>query len=172
MASQARRDRQLRSRVVGKENDADTVRAYYDHTAMVLKRRRTASIRLDNTGYDTSRARGSSAKLDDIDLALRLEKRVDGLRLHRDVQRRIGVPEKVDLKAVHAPFLHYTIVGDSWPEGTKEVVAALERLGVPVEVTVNKASDELKAAGESTRREVIAAAVRYRKKMDDGSQGQ
>lgn len=55
----------------GPENDSDTMRAYYLHTGIRLKRAGVTSIRLDNTGKDTDRgSRGTSGKRDDVDLEL------------------------------------------------------------------------------------------------------
>jgi hypothetical protein len=57
--------------VEGDESASDTWRRYYQCTALELKRRGITSIRLDNTGKDpTAGARGSSSKIDDVDLEL------------------------------------------------------------------------------------------------------
>ncbi len=150
--------------VEGGENDSDTVRHYYQHTATVLKRHGVASIRLDNTGKDkTAGARGSSAKDDDVDLIWQLKNRDDGLRLHRDAQRRTTAPEHVDLRRVHDPHLQHVLVGASIPAGTKKVAATLDLLGVPADASNRAARKALDNAGESVSNEVLAAAVRYRK---------
>jgi hypothetical protein len=55
----------------GPENDSDTIRAYYLHTGIRLKRRGITVIRTDNTGKDINAgARGSSGKRDDLDVEL------------------------------------------------------------------------------------------------------
>ena len=55
--------------VGGPENDSDTWRAFYDHTALMLKARGMSVLRMDNTGHqDASRSRGSSSKRDDVDV--------------------------------------------------------------------------------------------------------
>lgn len=53
----------------GKENDTDTVRAFYQHAGLYMKQNQIAYLRLDNEGYEGGRARGASGKKDDIDYA-------------------------------------------------------------------------------------------------------
>ena len=50
----------------GEENSNDTIRKLYNLTSAELKRRGLTVIRTDNTGHDKSRARGASAKRDDV----------------------------------------------------------------------------------------------------------
>ena len=55
--------------VSGPENDADTWRSFYMHTAMMLKARGLTVLRMDNIGHqDKTRSRGSSSKRDDVDV--------------------------------------------------------------------------------------------------------
>lgn len=57
--------------ISGEENSSDTMRAYYLHTGIKLKRCGFTSLRLDNTGKDAARgSRGTSGKRDDVDLEL------------------------------------------------------------------------------------------------------
>jgi hypothetical protein len=59
--------------ISGKENDSDTWHAWYRHTGLPLKSAGCAVIRLDHAGKDDERGqRGSSAKVSDVDLVLRL----------------------------------------------------------------------------------------------------
>lgn len=51
---------------VGAENDNDTIRALYNAVGLELKRRGLTVIRTDNTGHEGTRARGASAKGDDV----------------------------------------------------------------------------------------------------------
>jgi hypothetical protein len=160
--------------VEGKENDADTVRAYYIHTAAALKRHRAASLRLDNVGHDTTHARGTTAKIDDVDIAWGLAKRDGGLRLKLHVQRRKSAQDTIDLKLVNDPHLRYVVVGDSWPTGTQECSAMLDRLGVPLDTTNKQAREMIKAASETAASETLSAALRFRKSADydgDGTSG-
>jgi hypothetical protein len=57
----------------GPENDNDTLRALYSNTAVWLKARGITVLRTDNTGWDTGRERGASAKRDDVGYSLLLE---------------------------------------------------------------------------------------------------
>jgi AAA domain len=74
------------ARVVnGGENDADTFRDFFVYTGMRLKRAGISLARLDHEGHEAGRARGSSAKADDVDVVWRLQATDDGLAL---VKRR------------------------------------------------------------------------------------
>lgn len=50
----------------GDENSNDTIRRLYLHTVAELKRRGITTFRTDNTGHEGDRARGASAKRDDV----------------------------------------------------------------------------------------------------------
>lgn len=55
----------------GEENKSDTMRAFYLHAGIELKRRGLTVLRLDNTGKDTTKgSRGTSSKKDDVDVEL------------------------------------------------------------------------------------------------------
>lgn len=55
----------------GEENKSDTLRAFYAHAGIELKRRGLTVLRLDNTGKDTTKgSRGTSSKKDDVDVEL------------------------------------------------------------------------------------------------------
>jgi hypothetical protein len=152
--------------VSGPEDKADTVRAYYQHAGIVLKRHRVCSIRLDNSGKDESAgARGSSAKGDDVDLIWRLKATEGGLQLRREAQRANVVPDHVNLRRVDTPNLHHVLVDDAWPAGTMAAAKALDRLGIPRGASVRQARQALKDAGEPCASDVLAAAVRYRKRL-------
>jgi AAA domain len=152
--------------VAGKENESDTLRDYYRHTAVVLKNHGVASIRLDNTGKDTTAgARGSSAKDDDVDLIWQLKPRDGGLRLHRDAQRRTSAPEHVDLRRIQEPCLQHVLIAASSPAGTKELAGTLDRLDIPADASNRAARQVLNDAGEKASNELLAAALRYRKNV-------
>jgi hypothetical protein len=75
----------------GPEDKGDTMRAYYRHTAAMLRRRGITVLRTDNTGKDESRgARGSRAKQDDVDIEWSLRRTSSGLTL-RPTKNRTGV---------------------------------------------------------------------------------
>ena len=59
--------------VQGEENNADTYRAFYWHTGRRLKAAGIALLRLDHQGKDANLGqRGSSAKVDDVDVVFKL----------------------------------------------------------------------------------------------------
>lgn len=156
------------SRVIGgEENAADTFANYWRHTGAPLKAAGVAVLRLDHSGHsDPSRARGSSAKAADVDLAWIIEPTDDGIRLRRTHQRIGWAPEKVTLTRSEDPLRHVLVAG-GWPAGTAEVARLLDDLGVGVDASRRAAQAALKAAGESRRNDVVGAAVKYRRTRDE-----
>ena len=148
--------------VTGKENEADTIRAFYNFTGIRLKRRGVTWARLDHAGYDQSHQRGSTAKGDDVDVIWRLTKSQTGIILHRDAARMPWVPERVVFDQTDDP-LTYVRSNNDWPEGTGEVANLLNRLKVPIDASTRTAQTALKTVGEGRRRAVVGAALRWRK---------
>jgi KaiC/GvpD/RAD55 family RecA-like ATPase len=149
--------------VAGEENSADTIRAFYRHTGLMLKQRGVTYVRLDHQGKDAARGqRGTSSKGDDVDVVWHLTRSDKGIRLHRDVARMNWVPEDVHLTQLDEPLRFVHTVG-SWPAGTKETADLLDQLGVPEDHGYRLAASALKEASEPRRAEVIRAAVRYRR---------
>lgn len=149
----------------GEENSSDTIRAFYRHTLAPLKAVGAATLRLDHTGHgDTGRARGSSGKLDDVDVAWLLERRDEGFRL-KATHRRVGwVPETVDLHLGRDP-IEVRLVSGSWPAGTKDAAELLDRLQVPEDASQRTARAALKDAGESLQNSVLRAALKWRREQ-------
>lgn len=149
--------------VAGEENSADTFRSFYAHTGIELKRRGVTWARLDHAGKDPGRGqRGSSSKGDDVDVVWKLTRTENGVQLRRDVARMSWVPEKVTFAMAEDPLRFVAIEGD-WPAGTRETAAALDALGVPLDVTTRGGSEALREAGEGRRRAVIVAALKWRR---------
>lgn len=149
--------------VEGDENSADTIRAFYRHTGLLLKQRGVTWARLDHSGKDTTRGqRGSSAKGDDVDVVWHLTRTDDGIRLHRDAARMNWVREDIYLTQRDDP-LRFVGVAESWPAGTAEVAELLDKLSVPIDAGYRRAADALKAAGEGRRAEVVRAAAKHRR---------
>jgi RecA-family ATPase len=85
--------------VDGKENDADTLRAFYRFTGRILKAAGIALWRLDHQGKEEARGqRGSSSKDDDVDVVFRLT-RLDAktLKLTCTHKRVPWVPHEVTI---------------------------------------------------------------------------
>ena len=160
--------------VAGKEDEADTIRAFYNLTGIRLKRRGVTWVRLDHEGKDVTRGqRGTSAKGDDVDLIWRLTKSQSGVVLHRDASRMPWVPERAVFDQRSDP-LTYVRSSNDWPIGTGELANILDRLKVPDGATVKAARAALKSIDESRRTELVAAALRWRKSragQDDAVSG-
>ncbi|NLG67123.1 MAG: AAA family ATPase [Actinobacteria bacterium] len=155
--------------VAGEENSSDTFRAFYAHTGIKLKRRGCTWTRLDHGGKDPTRGqRGSSGKGDDVDLVWRLARTQDGVTLHRDAARMAWVPERVSFHLEQDP-LRYTRIERDWPTGTMEVADTLDRLGVPLQAKARAAQAALKEAGEGRRKQVVVAALRWRRQQQENT---
>lgn len=153
------------SRVIsGKENDADTVLAFYRHTGRPLKELGCTVVRIDHAGKDVDRGqRGTSAKNDDVDLVWDLRPREGGLSLTAKKRRQSWIPERLDIVRSEEPLRHeLAVTGAVWPAGTQACAETLDRLGAALDITLNAAQKLLREHGAGARREVVAAARRYR----------
>jgi AAA domain len=163
------------SRVVaGEENSADTYRNFYRHALVPLKAARRTVVRLDHRGNDpaVTRARGSSAKADDIDVAWQLGQSPGPngeayvtLKLER--QRGNAHPDMIRVLRDINPRLRH----DAKPapltlteqQGIANCIDAMKRLGLPPDMGARKARTALRDSGYKVRNEVVAAAVKQRK---------
>jgi hypothetical protein len=154
------------SRVLsGEENSADTLRSLYLHTGLPLKAQGINVWRQDHAGKDLRRGqRGTSAKADDVDLVWELSARDNGFRLKATHRRQSWVPEVVDLVRLDDPLRFERAAEISWPPGTREAAALLDQLKIPLGVTVRDAQAKLRSQGKGLRRDVIGAAVRWRRR--------
>ncbi len=155
--------------VAGDENSADTVRAFYRWTGLVLKQRGITWARLDHAGKDAARGqRGSSAKGDDVDIVWRLARTDTGLELQRDAARMTWVPERSVFHMSTDP-LRFVPVAMDWPHGTREVADLLDTLTVDLTHGERPAGKALRDAGHKHAQNVIRAAVKYRRqRASDG----
>jgi hypothetical protein len=153
--------------IAGDENSADTLRGYYRHTGLGLKQRGVTSVRLDHSGKDPQRGqRGTSAKGDDVDVVWRLHEVEGGYELRRELSRLTWVPERVSLRKVTEPVLHFERAPRPWPAGTQEAADLLDRLGVSPGASTRAAQAALREADKGRRREVVAAAQRWRQMIE------
>lgn len=155
--------------VEGGENDADTVRAFYRHTAQALKHAGISVLRTDHSGKDLDKGqRGSSAKNDDVDVVWKLLRTEAGVRLTRTHSRVPWVPDVVEIARTERPdgsTFYCVLEGEpSYPAGTKEVVTRLDALDVPVNASANQAVKALIAADQGARRQLVVAAQAFRKR--------
>lgn len=150
--------------VQGDENDADTLRAFARHTGLALKAAGRTVLRTDHAGKDVEKGqRGTSAKNDDVDVVWRLVRMEGALSLKRTHSRVQWVPDQLILRIEEDPLRH-VITDEGYPAGTAECAAKLDALGLPVEVSTRQAQAALKAAGFGSRRQVVVAAVKARKR--------
>ena len=155
--------------VVGEEDKNDTYRAFYRATGIALKSAGIAYHRLDHAGKDLERGqRGASAKNDDVDVVQKLTK-LDGgaMRLEATHRRMNWVPERIDLAQIEdelAGTMSHVIAEDIlMPEGVGQIIAVLDRLDAPVDISFRAARELLKGAGEKVRNAILAKAVKHRK---------
>lgn len=162
--------------VTGEESDADTVRDYYRHTGLMLKRAGVTSVRLDNSGKEVDRgARGSSAKGDDVDIILQLRKSSEtlagvGLTVLTEAQRTNFLPAATQLLRAtddNGILAHRLTISSApqWPAGVVELAAALDRIGVPLDATRSAARVAMRAATPPVKADtaVIGPALIWRR---------
>lgn len=152
----------------GDENDADAVRDYFRHTGSRLKQAGITAVRLDHAGKDPERGqRGSSAKNDDVDVVWQITRTDDGQVWKATHRRMSWVPESVPIvvAANESGVSTFATTGTTWPAGTKDCAAEMDRLGLPSDVSTRTATTVLRSSGISMSNNTIRAAVRYRREM-------
>jgi hypothetical protein len=157
--------------VAGEENSADTYQNLYSHAGMPLKAANRTVVRLDHQGYEQARARGSSAKHDDVDAIWQLTATpgADGIwyvQLKLERQRSTAHPLTVQLVRDPNPYLRHLLRSESLFTETDRIgqcITALQQLRIPVDTGARKARIALRQAGHKYSNIVIAAAVRERK---------
>ena len=105
--------------VEGDENSSKVAQEFYDFSGRELKRRNIAYLRIDHVGKDASRgARGSSAKVDDLDLIWTMSKsKEEGVFILKNDKAR--VPIKTSELAIERridPLRHLVRSGIRWDE--------------------------------------------------------
>jgi hypothetical protein len=153
--------------VTGDENDADTYRSLYARTGRQLKAQGIALVRLDHAGKDETKGqRGSSGKNDDVDVVLSLT-RVEGGALARATHRRMEwYPQQTSLVREEnylEGWVRWGLAKDPLlvPAGTKDLADVMAEMDCPV-LSLRKTETWLKEHGVRRRRQVVAAAIRYR----------
>jgi RecA-family ATPase len=152
--------------VQGGENDADTYRGFYWYTGRRLKTAGIALLRLDHQGKDSALGqRGSSAKVDDVDIVFKLTQ-VDTktLKLTRTHTRVPWVPSEVTIVREESPILRHVWADDFVPAGTRDAMLALDELGVPLDASAETALTSLRRSGRGQRKAVVLAALKARRR--------
>lgn len=152
------------SRVIsGDENSSDTYINFYRFTGAPLKAAGISMCRLDHEGHEGGRSRGSSAKADDVDIVWQLVPTDDGVSFLKKASRINWVPDKLVVRKSDEP-LAYSRANGSWPDGTKEKAAELDRLDAPTDISRRNAAIMLKDAGITVGKTIVLnAAIKYRK---------
>lgn len=151
----------------GEENSADTMRMYYLCTGMHLKRTGYTSLRLDNTGKDTTRgSRGTSGKRDDVDLELVMlqadEDDPDRFEIKVNKSRLSDIPNIMIERFVdRAGMLRFSTSSDPFRNSINEAQDEMDRLGLDLNTPLIEARNALQHRhfGERTLR----VAVRERR---------
>lgn len=159
--------------VDGEENSNDTWQDLYRHTLAPLKKRHCTVLRLDHCGVDSTKARGGSAKRDDVDVEWRLE--VTGgkagehaVTLRCAKQRQPHYPGHVSLTRTTSPLAHTMTATalDGADSGIDQVAACmdtLDALGVPATAGRERAREALRGIGWRGSNDTLGEAVRLRK---------
>lgn len=158
--------------VAGEENNADTVRAFYRLTASALKREGIACLRTDHAGKNLEKGqRGTSAKNDDVDVVWQLSRQQGGVKLNRTHSRVPWVPQHLDIAQQQhddGRITYQLTTNRTYPDGTAEVAALLDQLGLAVDVSARTAITTLREAGHKARNDRVRAAVQMRRqRLDD-----
>jgi hypothetical protein len=155
----------------GAENDSDTMRAYYRHTGLMLKRRGLTVIRADNTGKDAEKgARGTSGKRDDVDVELILTvdpEKPERLRIRPGKVRFPGVRSVIVNRVTDDDgYLSYSTAGDPFRVLVADALTLLDQLSIPTEAGERKAAETIKGSGHKVSRAALRTAIKERRASD------
>jgi hypothetical protein len=104
--------------VEGDENSSKVAQDFYEHAGRELKRKRIAYLRIDHIGKDASRgARGSSAKIDDLDLIWTMAKTKEAnVFILKNQKARVPISQQeILIERTLSPLKHTSKSGASWP---------------------------------------------------------
>ena len=153
--------------VQGEENSADTVRTFYRLTASALKREGIACLRTDHAGKNLEKGqRGTSAKNDDVDVVWQLSRQQGGVKMTRTHSRVPWVPQQLDIAQQQHDDgrITYQLTTDrTYPDGTADIAALLDQLGLAIDVSARQAITALRDAGHKARNDRVRAAVQMRR---------
>lgn len=131
--------------VSGDENDADTVRRFFQHTGRLLKANGIAWLRIDHAGKVVDRGqRGSSGKNDDVDVVWRLDRVDGGAILELTHTRVFWMPPQIHLAVKEdtetAEIVHIRANGPGWAAGVHAKAAEWVELDIPLEASRRQAT--------------------------------
>lgn len=152
--------------ISGNENDADPYQELFRYTETMLKRRGVTLARLDHLGKDTSKgARGSSAKVDGLDVVWQMEQVIQGtMQFKRTKGRQVWVGEHTTIHRVDdAGTVYHTTETEPVSQKIVDLVALLDGLKIDPTTGANAVQKILKAAGIGKKRIDLLAALKFRK---------
>ena len=152
--------------VEGEENSADTIRAFYRHTAQPLKAAGISVLRTDHAGKDTDKGqRGTSAKNDDVDIVYKLTRNNTGVTLQRTHSRITWAPDNIPITYTEQDNGTVTVTitpRRTYPDGTQQLVDLINELDIPENTSARQIERQLREAGHKYRSTLIRAAVQMR----------
>ena len=122
--------------VEGDENSSRVAQDFYDYAGRELKRRRIAYLRIDHIGKDASRgARGSSAKVDDLDLIWTLSRtKEENVFVLKNQKARVPVSQnEYAIERCIEPLRHQIRSGIPW----SSLIAAASKHEKAIELIAN-----------------------------------
>lgn len=152
--------------VEGPENEADTLRAFYRWTGLALKSMGVTYVRADHAGKDTAKGqRGTSAKNDDVDVVWKFTKRsATGVLLEATHRRMSWIPEKVEIELREtAQGLRHQVLGGETPQAAIELADELDRLRVPVDMSIAQVRGVLKENNVKAANDTLRLAMKHRR---------
>jgi Bifunctional DNA primase/polymerase, N-terminal/AAA domain len=153
--------------VSGDENDADTVRRFYQHTGRLLKAHGIAWLRIDHAGKAKDRGqRGSSGKNDDVDIVWRLDRTDEGAVLTSTHSRVFWTPGTIALSTVKhssGAVTHVRATAAGHVEGTAEAARKWLDMGLPL--TANR--KQIRDAGIKFNNAHFTDLRRYVKELEE-----
>lgn len=150
--------------IAGEENSADTFAALYRYSMQPLKAQKISVVRLDHSGHEADRARGSSAKTSDIDSSwsLTYDEHQDQRTLKRTHSRTGHGPTRLVLDVEAEPLRHVLATS---PDPVQELVTAMETLDLPRDWGRDRCGNALREAGYRPSKRDLTAAVKCRKDL-------
>lgn len=161
----------LNGMVNGAENDDTTWRDLYEWAIAPLKKMNIAVISLDNAGHGERKGpRGSSVKLDKADAVIVLQRTDIGSKLTTTHRRSASYPLEQEYTVTDAdetgPPMQVKRVGAGTgaPAGTKRIVALLDDLSAPIDISRRRARELLKDNGhDAPRNAELGAMLKWRR---------
>lgn len=152
--------------IAGNENDAEPYQELFRHTETMLKRRALTLARLDHLGKDISKgSRGSSAKVDGLDVVWQMEQLIQGTMQFKRVKgRQVWVAEHTTIHRIDtAGTVYHTTDVEPVSQKILDLVALLDGLQIDPATGANAIQKILKAAGIGKKRVDLLQAVKFRK---------